>query len=208
MGLASHYRRFIRGFSTIAAPLTDLTKGEGPKRRVISWNDTCQAAFDELKNRLPEALILKVPDLSKPFIIETDASDFGIGAVLLQKGDDGQPHPLAYESKKLSAAERAYTAQERELLAILHALRQWRCFVDGSDYTIYTDHNPLRYLRTTPHPSKRLTRWLAEIESYDPDIRYKPGKKTVSLTPFLAEMALIVHPLRTIQSNRTCCMPL
>ncbi|KAG1324500.1 hypothetical protein G6F62_009065 [Rhizopus arrhizus] len=138
IGLAQHYRRFIPGFADIASPLTDLTKGSGPKCRAIRWIDECQKSFD----------------LS--FRIECDASDYAIGAVLLQEGSDSIWRPLAYESKKLSAAERNYPAQERELLSILHALRTWRCFIQSK-------------------PTPRLVRWLSEIELYNPVILYKPG---------------------------------
>ncbi|KAG1393183.1 hypothetical protein G6F60_011646 [Rhizopus arrhizus] len=177
VGLCSHYRRFIPGFSSVAAPLTDLTKGTGAKRRPIQWTDECQAAFDNLKNLMSSAPVLQHPDLDKPFVIETDASDYGIGAVLLQRDANDILHPIAFESKKLSLTEQGYPIQERELLAVLHSLRVWRCFVDGSQYVIYTDHNPLQYLRSQGKPTPRLVRWMSEIETYNPLIKYKPGKE-------------------------------
>lgn len=176
VGLASHYRRFLKNFSSVAAPLTELTKGTGPKRRSIVWSSACQQAFESLKFMMTHAPVLQAPDMSKPYIIETDSSDFGCGGVLLQKDDHGVLHPLAFESKKFSSAERNYPAQERELLGVLHALRTWRCFIDGADYVVYTDHNPLQYLRSQVKPTPRLVRWLSEIETYDPKILYKPGK--------------------------------
>lgn len=179
IGLCSHYRRFIPGFSSVAAPLTDQTKGGGAKRRPIEWSSTCQEAFDCLKQLMTSTPVLQHPDLNKPFVIETDASDFGVGAVLLQRDENDILHPLAYESKKLSEAEQGYSVQERELLAVLHALRVWRCFIDGSSYIVYTDHNPLQFLRTKANPTSRLVRWLAEIETYNPNIQYKPGKENV-----------------------------
>lgn len=177
LGLASHYRRFIKNFANIAAPLTDLTHGNGHKRRSIEWSNRCQEAFDRIKTCMSSAPILVAPDPDKPFVVETDACDYGVGAVLSQEGDDGLMHPVAFESKKLSPAERTYPAQERELLGILHALRTWRCFIDGRPYVVYTDHHPLRYFRTQSKPTARLTRWVAELELYDPEIRYKPGKE-------------------------------
>ncbi|KAG0926825.1 hypothetical protein G6F61_012951 [Rhizopus arrhizus] len=129
IGLAQHYRRFISGFAGIAAPLTNLTQGSGPKRRAISWTEDCQKSFELIKKKLATAPVLATPDMEKPFRIECDASDFAIGAVLLQE-ENGIWKPLAFESKKLSQAERNYPAQERELLSILHALRTWRCFVE------------------------------------------------------------------------------
>lgn len=177
VGLCSHYRRFIPGFSSVAAPLTDLTKGVGAKRRSIEWSAVCQDAFDKMKALMTSSPVLQHPDLSKPFVIETDASDFGVGAVLLQRDDNDVLHPLAYESKKLSSTEKGYPIQERELLAVLHALRTWRCFVDGANYVVYTDHNPLQYLRSQTKPTPRLVRWISEIETYNLTIKYRPGKE-------------------------------
>ena len=176
IGLGSHYRRFVRDFAAIAAPLTDLTKGTGAKKRAISWSAACQQAFEEIKARMTAAPVLKPPNPDAPYVIEVDSSDYAVGGVLLQKDEDGFMHPVAFESKKLSATERAYPAQERELLAILHALRIWRCFIDGRPFTVFSDHHPLKYFRTKTKPTPRLTRWIAELELYDPDIQYKPGK--------------------------------
>lgn len=177
IGLGSHYRRFIRDFAAIASPLTDLTRGTGTKTRPIEWTKECQIAFDEIKRRLTQAPILIPPDHNKPFIIETDACDYGVGAVLLQEGSDGLPHPIAFESKKLSPEERSYPTQEREMLAILYALRTWRCFIEGRPYKVFSDHNPLTYFRSKTKPSSRLARWMGEIELFDPVILYKPGKE-------------------------------
>ncbi|KAG2190783.1 hypothetical protein INT47_012934, partial [Mucor saturninus] len=176
IGLAQHYRRFIPGFAGIAAPLTDLTRGVGPKRRSIVWTDECQASFELLKEKLTSAPVLLAPDMDKPFRVETDASDFGVGAVLLQQDETGTWKPLAFESKKLSKAERSYPAQERELLGILHALRSWRCLIEGKPFTVFTDHLPLKYFRSQVKPTPRLVRWISELELYDPTIEYKPGK--------------------------------
>lgn len=177
MGLAQHYRRFIKDFAGIAAPITELTKGSGAKCRSIQWNENCQRSFDLIKKKMSSAPVLMNPDMNKPFRIECDASDFAIGAVLLQESSQGVWKPLAFESKKLSKAERNYPAQERELLSILHALRTWRCFIDGNEYQVFTDHLPLKYLRSQKNPTPRLVRWLSEVELYDPEILYKPGKE-------------------------------
>lgn len=178
VGLAQHFRRFIPGFASLASPLTDLTKGTGPKKRAIQWSAACQASFEEIKAKLTEAPVLRTPDASKPFRVDCDASDVGVGAVLLQQGDgdDKVWHPIAYESRKLSSAERNYPAQERELLAILHALRTWRCYLDGREYQVYTDHHTLKYLRSQQKPTPRLVRWINELELFDPTILYQQGK--------------------------------
>ncbi|KAG2190801.1 hypothetical protein INT47_010410, partial [Mucor saturninus] len=176
-GLAQHYRRFIPGYASMASPLTDLTKGTGAKRRSIVWTKECQDSFELIKEKLISPPVLQAPDVHRPYKIETDASDFGVGAVLLQEGDDGSWHPLAFESKKFSRAERSYPAQERELLGIIHALRTWRCLIDGRPYTVFSDHLPLKYFRAQITPTPRLVRWIAELELYAPDIQYKPGKE-------------------------------
>lgn len=121
-----------------------------------------------------------------PFVIETDSSDYGVGAVLLLpaldrkatnfKRPDGNFstwHPVAFESKKLSKEEQKFPAQERELIGIVHALRFWRSFIDGcpAGYTAYSDHNPLVYLRQKLNPTSKLVRWISELELYSPNIQ-------------------------------------
>ncbi|OBZ81557.1 Transposon Tf2-9 polyprotein, partial [Choanephora cucurbitarum] len=180
IGFAQFYKRLIPNFATIAAPLTDLTRGNGLKKRPIVWNDDCQRSFDQLKKLLSSSPVLQVVDMDKPFRIEVDASDRGCGAVCLQPAADGSDlwKPIAFESKKFSEAERKYPAQERELLGILHALRTWRCYIDGcpKGYVVYSDHLPLQYFRTKDKPPSRLVRWISELELFSPTILYKPGK--------------------------------
>lgn len=180
LGLAQHYRRFCPAFSSVAAPLTELTHGTGAKKRAVMWNDACEISFKKLKNMLTSPPLLLLPNMSKAFRIECDASDFGVGAVLLQQDDKTSEWlPIAYESKKLSSAEQKFPAQERELIAIMHALRTWRCFIDGcvGGYTVFCDHKPLVYFASQLKPTPRLVRWIAEYEMFSPNIEYKPGKE-------------------------------
>ena len=181
IGFAQFYKRFIKDFATVAAPLTDLTRGIGPKKRSIVWSDDCQKSFDTLKKLLINSPVLQIVDMKKPFKIEVDASDRGCGAVLYQPGNDPKElwHPVSFESKKFSDAETRYPAQERELLGIIYALRKWRCYVDGcpAGYTVYSDHMPLQYFRTKENPPSRLVRWINEIETMNPTIVYKAGKE-------------------------------
>jgi hypothetical protein len=184
LGLAGYYRRFIKGFSQIAAPLSNLLKvGEAAtkvRNRLISWNTACQLSFDRLKAALTSAPVLQQVDPQKPFVIETDASDFAIGSCLLQQADDGKLHPVAYESRKLSDAQIRYPVHEKELLAIKQALLGWHRYLDnGHRITILTDHESLKYMNTIKHPSARLTRWIDEFQMYDLDIRYRPGVKAI-----------------------------
>jgi hypothetical protein len=181
IGLCQYYKQFVPEFSTIAAPITDLTKGTGHKKREIMWTPNCEKAFNKLKQLLTDAPILLTPDMSKPFRIECDASDTGLGAVILQEEQEngGIWKPIAYESRKLSKEERNYPAQERELLSILNALRIWRCFIDGNKYEVYTDHLPLKYYNDTSKISPRLVRWMSELSLYSPKIIYKKGTDNI-----------------------------
>jgi hypothetical protein len=120
LGLANYFCKFISHYLEVAAPLTNLTK----QSRVWAWTGKCQDAFEKLKHLLTEAPLLRTPDESKTYRVVTDASDIGLGGVLLQEG-----HPIAYESRKLNSSEQNYTTTKREMLAVVHALRVWRCYL-------------------------------------------------------------------------------
>jgi len=120
LGLVNYYRRFIKSYLAIAAPLTDLLK----KNWAWDWNSKCQGAFEALKRAVTEEPVLTLPDFNKPYEVHTDASDFAIGGVLMQEG-----HPMAYESRKLNDTERRYTVQEKEMTAVVHCLRAWRHYL-------------------------------------------------------------------------------
>jgi hypothetical protein len=177
------YLGFRISAAGVVAPLTNLTRGTGHKKRSIVWTHECQASFEKVKSLLTAALCLAMPAPDLPYRIECDSSDYATGACLLQpdRNDPDSWHPVAFESKKLSDRERKYPAQERELAAILMSLRAWRHLVDGcsAGYTVFTDHLPLKYFRTQEHPTPRLTRWISELEMYDPDIQYKKGSLQV-----------------------------
>jgi RNase H-like domain found in reverse transcriptase len=119
--------------------------------------------------------VLRLPDPARPFVVTTDASDYGIGGVLEQEWPDGA-HPVAYVSRKLSDPERNYPTHDRELLSIIHVVKELRCYLHGSTFTIQTDHHPLRYLDTQPHLSKRQVRWVDSLAEYDYAIKYIRGK--------------------------------
>ena len=185
LGLATYYRRFVKGFAQIAAPLHELLK-EGDeelrrkKHRPIQWTTACEAAFGKLKVALQTAPVLAQPNRSKPFLIETDASEWALGYVLLQVGEDGLNHPVAFDGRKLRGPELNYPTHEKELLAIKEALRLWDRFIEnGTVTTVLTDHEGLRYLSTTKTYSKRLARWVEEFQAYNLDIRYRKGAEAV-----------------------------
>src|SRR6266511_2123677 len=192
LGLTSYYRKFIKSFSIIAAPLTMLLHKDQPYK----WNEAQQLAFDELKRQLTSAPILLLPDPTKPFTVTTDASDIAIGAVLSQDQGRGD-QPVAYESRKLSPAEQNYPVHEKELLAIVHAIKLWRTYLEGQKFTVITDHASLEYIKTQANLSRRQARWLEVLQSNDFEVRYRPGKTNVvadalSRQPHLANITTLV----------------
>ncbi len=114
--------------------------------------------------------MLRLPHFSKPFTVVTDASIVGLGAVLLQ-----DEHPVAFESRKLSPAEVRYTTTEQEMLAVVHALRTWRCYLEGVQFTVVTDHNPITFFSTQQTVPRRQARWLETLSSYTFEFKYRPG---------------------------------
>jgi len=170
LGLAGYYRRFIPNFSLIAKPLTTLLK----KDTEFIWTDLCQNAFLELKQLLSQQPILQYPDFSRPFIVTTDASNVAVGAILSQ-GKVGSDLPIAYVSRTLNKAEKNYNTTEKELLAIVWAVKQFRPYLFGRRFTVVTDHKPLTWLFNVKDPGARLVRWRLQLEEHDYEITYKPG---------------------------------
>lgn len=178
IGFVNYYRRFIRSFARISAPLTELLRTNGSdnakKRPLSAWTPEHQAAMDTLIHKLTTAPILLAGDFSQPFFVETDASDIATGAVLYQMVN-GRKHPVAYASKKLKPAEVNYPVHERELLAIVYACRMWRSYLLGSKVVVYTDHASLKYIFRQPHLSARMARWIQFLAPYELDIQYRRG---------------------------------
>ena len=172
LGLASYYRRFVLGFLKIASPLFVLTKKDVP----YVWSDECQQAFNELKARLTEAPVLVYPDFAERFILETDASGLGLGAVLSQKQPDGKVAPIAYASRTLQAHEKNYGISELEALAVVWATKHFRTCLYGHSCDVITDHEALQALLNTPHPSGKLARWGLALQELDLRINYRPGR--------------------------------
>ncbi|KAG0152675.1 hypothetical protein PDIDSM_2480 [Penicillium digitatum] len=170
LGLATYYRRFVKDFAKIAVALHNLTKEADEelrkqKFRPITWTEQCEVAFVRLKEALVSAPVLVQPNRTKPFTIETDASEWAIGFLLGQEGQDGKMHPVAFDGRKLRGAELNYPVHEKELLAIKEALRTWdRYLENGTKTTIITDHEGLQYLATIRAYSKRLARWIDEFQ--------------------------------------------
>jgi hypothetical protein len=173
-GFAGFYRQFIKDFSKIMAPLTDLKKKDVP----FVWENKQQQAFDEIKKRMCEEPLLIIPDPALPYVVETDASGYAYGASLQQDQGKGL-QPIAYLSRKMIPAERNYATHEQELLAIVRALQEWRHYLHGAHFTVYSDHGPLKYMQTQPHLTSRQARWQEILSEFDFTVEYKPGKKNV-----------------------------
>jgi len=170
LGLAGYYIKFVRDFSKIAAPLTRLTR-KGVK---YEWTEECTAAFEELKNRLTSAPILKMPTGSGDMVICSDTSGSGLGCVLMQHG-----HVIAYASRQLKTHERNYPTHDLELAAVIFALKIWCYYLLGDRVLIYTDHKSLKYIFTQKELNMRQRRLLELMADYDVNLQYHPGKANV-----------------------------
>uniref|UniRef100_A0A673Z7X0 Gypsy retrotransposon integrase-like protein 1 n=1 Tax=Salmo trutta TaxID=8032 RepID=A0A673Z7X0_SALTR len=177
LGFANYYRRFIRGFGQVAAPITSLMKG-GPVR--LRWSAEADRAFHRLKVLFTNAPVLAHPDPSLPFIVEVDASEAGVGAVLSQRsGVPPKLRPCAFFSKKLSPAERNYDVGDRELLAVVRALTVWRHWLEGArhPFLIWTDHRNLEYIRAARRLNPRQARWAMFFTRFNFTLSYIPGSR-------------------------------
>ena len=170
LGLASYYRRFVKDFSKIAAPLNALLQ----KDRKFSWTDEAQQSFYRLKEELMSPPILAMPDEEGQFTLDTDASYDAIGAVLSlqQKGEE---RVISYASKSLEKRERNYCVTRKELLAVVHFLKYIKQYLLGRKFRVRTDHAALTWLKKTPEPIGQQARWLEQMQEYDFSIEHRPG---------------------------------
>ena len=170
LGLAGYYRKFVEGFSKIAAPLTKLTR----KDVKYDWVDACQQSFEELKSRLTSAPVLVLPNGRDGFVVYSDASRQGLGCVLMQND-----RVIAYASRQLKKHEQNYPTHDLELAAVVFSLKIWRHYLYGVPCRIFTDHKSLQYIFTQKELNLRQRRWLELIKDYDCTIEYHPGKANV-----------------------------
>ncbi|KAF8047244.1 hypothetical protein N665_3134s0001 [Sinapis alba] len=181
-GLASFYRRFVKDFSTLAAPLTSVIK----KDVAFKWGTEQEEAFQKLKDSLTNAPVLVLPNFDKTFEIECDASGTGIGAVLTQGGK-----PVAFFSEKLHGATLNYPTYDKELYALVRSLETWQHYLLSKEFVIHTDHETLKYLRGQTTLKKRHARWLEFVESFPYVIKYKKGKENIVADALSRRHALI-----------------
>ena len=163
LGLVGFYRRYIPNFSTIAAPLTDLTK-KG-KSNKVEWGSAQERAFNSLKECLIKAPVLRLPDFSRSFVLQTDASDEGLGAILYQDFEDGR-FPVAFASRKLLAREKVYAAIEKECLGLVWAVKKFQTYLYGTEFLLQTDHQPLIYINKTKFDNPRVMRWALALQPH------------------------------------------
>ena len=171
LGLASYYRRYIKGFSSTAKPLHALTEKDKP----FEWTDECNKAFNDLKEKLMTSPILAYPEFGQPYILDTDASNFGIGAVLSQV-QQGTERVIAYGSRTLNRAERNYCVTRRELLAVVHFLKHFKHYLYGQEVLVRTDHGALRWLLDFKSPEGQIARWIEIISQYKLTLQHRPGR--------------------------------
>ena len=196
VGLVGHYRRFIKGFAKIAAPLYDLTSGDNKDKKsehVDLSPEACEA-FDHLKVACLQAPILAFPDFNKPFLLETDASRRGLGAVLSQKQADGWYHPIAYASRVMNETEQRYHSNKQEFLALKWAVtEQFHEYLspygkNRNEFVVRTDNNPLTYIISSANLDAAGQRWVARLASYNFSLEYQKGKDN-TVADFLSWMS-------------------
>jgi hypothetical protein len=177
LGFRNFYQKFIRKYSDIARPLNELLK----KNKEFNWTHEAQRAFETLKKRFSEEPVLMMPDMTRPFQIESDASKYTSGGVLTQLDGNGNRHPIAFISKSFLAAERNYEIYDRELLGIIRALEKWRHYIQGSTHTttVLSDHLNLTYFRSPQKLSPRQARWALKLSEYDLKLVHMPGSKMI-----------------------------
>ena len=164
LGLCQFYAKFIHKYSDISGPLSDLLR-KNVKEHFV-WNEKQINSFENLKISLCRNPILKLPDTKLPYVVRSDGSSVGLGAVLIQY-HGGIPHPIAYASRKLLDRETRYSTIERELLALVFAISKFKYYLLGGTFLVEVDHQPLVYLRKFKDNNSRLMRWALGLQSYD-----------------------------------------
>jgi hypothetical protein len=193
LGLKGYYCKFVRNYGRITTPLMALTKKD-----TFSWTPVATKSFEQLKEVMCKAPILTIPDFTKTFFVECDASRNGIGVVLMQEG-----RPLAFESQPLKGKYLQKPIYEKEMMAILHALKKWCPYLIGRHFKVKTDHDSVEYFLEQRLSSKEQQKWVTKILGYDFEIVYKKGKQNVvanalsrkdeDVEAFLCAISIIQH---------------
>uniref|UniRef100_A0A9J7ZIR3 Gypsy retrotransposon integrase-like protein 1 n=1 Tax=Cyprinus carpio carpio TaxID=630221 RepID=A0A9J7ZIR3_CYPCA len=189
LGLIGWYRRFVPHFASLATPLTDLTKKSPAK---FCWTSECEEAFKALKNLLCNEPVLQSPNFTQRFIVQVDASDVGLGAVLVQ-GEAHDERPVLFLSRKLFERERKYSTIEKEGLAIKWAVDSLRYYLLGREFTLRSDHRALKWMQTMQNSNSRILRWCLTLQPYVFTIEHCPGKKNI-IADYLSRLPNLDHP--------------
>ncbi|GFY16113.1 retrovirus-related Pol polyprotein from transposon 297 [Trichonephila clavipes] len=180
LGIAGYYQKYINLFSVIAAPLTDALKGRA-KKGEIKWTTECENAFRELKGKLIDKPVLYAPNFEREFIVQTDASNAGMGAVLTQLTEQGEEHPILYLSKKFSEVEKRYCTTEKECASIVFAIKRLHYYLDGNSFLVMTDHNPLVWLNRNVSSNPRFMRWALALQPYNFRIVHRQSRRETGI---------------------------
>jgi len=191
LGIASWYRRFVPNFASIVQPMSGLLK----KRRQWQWQQEQQDAFEEPKRKLTEAPVLACPDFSEKFVLQTDASDIGLGAVLTQK-IQGTERVIAFASRRLIAAKENYSATEKECLAIVWVIRKLRCYLEGYRFEVITDHLALKWLNSIDSPTGRIARLSLKLQQYQFDAQYRRGYQNIVADALRRQPLDVIHRIQ------------
>ena len=204
LGFANFYRKFIRNFSSVAAPLHVLTSPKVP----FKWTPQGDVAFQLLRERFTTTPILTIPDPHRQFVVEVDASNEGIGGVLSQRSvEDNRIHPCAFLSRKLTTAEKNYDVGNKELLAVKAALEEWRHWLEGAEqpFLVWTDHKNLEYIRKAKRLNSRQARWTLFFSRFDFTLSFRPGsqnQKPDALSRLFEPEPFSVEPKTILPLNR------
>ena len=175
LGMTGYYRKCIPHYADLSEPLVDLTR----RGRKFVWTDNCQKSFEQLKKALISAPIMAFPDVNKPYRLYTDASDFAVGAILVQTDEHGTERPIHFLSHQLSAVQRRWATVEKEAFAVIHALRKLRPYLYSADFIVLTDHKPLRSLFSNEMQNTKIQRWAVMLAEYGARIEHRQGKNNV-----------------------------
>jgi hypothetical protein len=196
LGLVNFYRPFIKNIAVMQQPLTNLLRDN----QKWQWTEIEQKSFDDIKVALTTAPVLGLPDYTKPFILTTDASDLGIGAILSQK-QEGKERVISYFSRPLNKAEKNYSITEKEAMAMVKAIMHFRPYLFGRRFTVITDHQALVYLQANRQPTGRLARWQNKLMDFEFDVIFRPGSKNTNAD------ALSRYPVASISTTPVSMWP-
>ena len=197
LGLTGFYRRFCPNYAVVALPLTNATKKA--HSHVLRWNDQMEEAFQKLKSFLTSEPLCVLPDVDRPFVLRTDASEEGLGAVLLQDHGAGL-QPIAYASKKLTGPERNYSTIEKECLGVVWGVKRFEPYLFARSFVLQVDHNPLVYMSRLTPVNARLLRWALFLQQYRFEVQAIPGKMNVD-ADYLSRFASPVKPVRIEETS-------